>query len=201
MKTSRLTPSGRRRSCYAALASVILAGVATGAVITASFGSEKTSENPWLHQYFSPMLSGETMLDVFRNTFFTAGAFAAIMFVLGFFSVGQPLCILLLAHRGLGIGSAAAQLYMENGLGAIPAVGVLVLPKAAALSMIAILGGREMLRLSGMQFAFLFRDVFPEDSMKRTTKLYCIKFAVLIILLVIISAADSSLNYFCSGLY
>lgn len=200
-KRRELTPSGERNLCFASLAAVILLGVAAGASLTAAHGTEWAGERIWLHQYFSPMLCGETILGVFKNTFLTAGFFALTMFVLGFFSIGQPLCIALTAARGLGIGAAAAQLYIENGFGAVTAISVLVLPKALALSLTAILGAREMLRLSGVQFSFLFSDNCPEESMQRLTKLYCVKFAVIIIMIAIVSVADSAVNYFFADLY
>lgn len=187
--------------CFVLLAMIVLLGASAGASMTAFWGIEWAQGRVWLHQYFSPVLSGETVLEVFGNTFMIAAFFAFAEFILGFFSMGQPLCIALLAARGFGIGSAAAQLYIMNGIKAVPAVVVLVLPKAIVLSFIAILGGREMLRLSWLMIRILFRDYYPEESTKRMTRLYCIKFAVLLFMIVIAAAADSTLNYFCSGLY
>lgn len=196
MKNSKeLTRTESRRICLFLLNTAIITGIAAGAFTTVSAGNEYFLSNPWLHQFFSPVCSGNTLLRVFLNTFFASGAFVVTEFLLGFVSFGQPAGIALLILRGIGIGSAAAQLYMTTGLGAVPVLLILIVPKAFAVSFITSLGAREMLKLSNVQFRFLFMDELPEEKMKRNVKLYCFKFFVLILILLVMSAIDSAMNY------
>lgn len=187
-----LTMTESRRICLFMLNIAVLAGVAAGAVIAAA---GKGSGSPLLHQFFSPAYSGDTVLEVFRNTFLSGAAFIAALFLLGFFAFGQPLGIAMLIYRGVGIGAAIAQMYAVSGAASLPSVLVLVLPKALIMAFTASLGARELLRLSRTMLLFLFRDELPDEKMSRTIKLYCIKFLVLLFLLLLTALADSAVNY------
>ncbi len=196
-----LTRNESRKKCLMLLNAAVIVGIAAGAVIAVILGADRLGEAKWLHQCFSPLNSGNTVLEVFVNCFRMTGIFIGALFALGFCSCGQPLCAAFLIYRGFGIGAAAAQLYMLMGVSALPAVLVLVLPKAIVVSYITSLASREALKLSGTQFMLIFRDVLPEEKMQRTVKLYCIKFLVLMVFVILISVADSLLNYLFLDLY
>jgi len=198
---NNLTKNESRRKCLMLLNAAIIAGIAAGAVLAALLGADRLAEAKWLHQCFSPLCSGNTVLEVFLNCLQMSGMFIGALFVLGFCSGGQLLCIALLIYRGIGMGAAAAQLYMLLGVSALPAVFVLVLPKAIVLSYITSLAARESLKLSKVQFMLVFSDVLPEEKMQRVVKLYCIKFTVLMIFVILVSAADSLFNYLFLDLY
>lgn len=189
------TGTESRRICLFLLNAAVAAGVLTGAVIV-SAGKIDLSEESWLlHQFFSPQYSGNTIMEVFKNTFMSSCLFLAAVFMLGFFSMAQPVGAALLVYRGIGIGASVAELYMKSGAGALPEVLILVVPKAIALSFIASLAVREMLRLSCSQFVFLFRDELPEEKMKRTVRLYFIKFFVLLTITAVVSVLDCVISY------
>ena len=197
-----LTRTESRRLCLFLLNTAVIAGIAVGAVIAAKGGENlKLEEKWWLHQFFAPIYSGNTLLAVFRNTFLSSAAFLAVFFLLGFFSIGQPIGVALLIYRGVGIGASAAEMYILSGVSAVPSVMALLLPKALVLSFAASLGVREMLRLSCTQFAFVFRDELPDEKMKRTVKLYCIRFLVLVVLVMLAAVVDSAVNYLFMDLY
>lgn len=179
----------------------IVAGIAAGAAAVALNRDSGMTDSLWLHQFFAPVYSGNTVLDVFKNTFVMSGIYLSLIFILGFFSLGQPLGIILLVYRGFGIGVSVAQMYILSGMESLPSVIVLLLPKALALSFIAALGVREMLKLSCELFSFLFKDELPDEKMGRTVKLYAVKFLVLLFLSLLVSIIDSALNYIFMDLY
>ena len=72
---------------------------------------------------------------------------------------------------------------------------MLILPKAVAVIIISVLAVRELFRSSGAIFAFIVRGDTHDDS-RRSFRLYCIKFAVLTVISLLISIADAALNYF-----
>ena len=196
-----LTKTESRRLCLLLLNMAIIAGIAAGAAVAAMKRGSGMTDSLWLHQFFAPVYSGNTVLDVFKNTFVLSGIYLAAVFILGFFSFGQPLGIILLAYRGFGIGVSVAQMYILSGMESLPAVLAMLLPKALALSFIASLGVREMLKLSCALFSFLFKDELPDEKMVRTVKLYAVKFLVLLFLSLLVSIADSALNYIFMDLY
>ncbi len=198
---NNITGNESRRRFILLLNAVIITGIAVGAVLASLIGADRLDNAVWLHQFFSPLCSGNTVLEVFLNCMRISFMYIGAFFALGFCSCGQPLCMLLLAYRGVGIGAAAAQLYMLMGVRAFPAILVLVLPKAVMLSFVTVLAAREALKLSGVQFTLVFRDVLPEEKMRRTVKLYCVKFIVLTAAVLLASAADAFLNYMFTDLY
>lgn len=195
------TKTESRRICLFLLNMAVLAGVAVGAVITAKSGTDFLTGKEWLHQYFSPVLSGNTVLDVFTNDFFSSSIVIAAAFICGLFSCGQPAAASLLVYRGIGIGASSAHIYMLMGVKGLLPAAALLLPKALVISYITALGVREALKLSCIQFSFLFKDKLPEEKMQRTVKLYCIKFIVLIALMLIVSVIDSAFNYLLMDVY
>lgn len=189
---SILTQTESRRMCLFCLNISAIAGIIIGALIAVS-ATERS--DMLLHQYFSPIYSGNTVFEVFRNTFLSSSAFLLAVFILGFTAVGQPFGVGLISFRGVGIGFSVAQMYLQRGIEAVPSVLLLIVPKAVAIVFLLSLAVREMLKLSCCQFRFMFLDYMPDSKVSRNTKLYCVKFAVIAVILILISVLDSALNY------
>lgn len=196
-----LTKTESRKLCLLLLHLAIAVGIVAGAVIASSKKVSDMLGLWWLHQYFPPAFSGNTVLAVFRNTFLSSLLFLLIAMLLGFFAIGQPLAIFLLGYRGVGIGVSVSMMYMTSGMSSMPTLLILLLPKALALSFTASLAVRETLRLSGVQFKFLFNDDSADDNMQKVIKLYFIKFIVLTAITFVIAVLDSLMNYFFMDLY
>lgn len=197
---NELTKTESRRLCLTLLHLIIAAGIIAGAFAVRLFSSKNPAELWWLHQFFPPIFSGNTVLAVCRNTFLSSLIILAAVFFFGFSSAGQPLSLAALFYRGIGIGFSTAYMYSVSGAGALPSVLILLFPKALALSFTAALAVRESLKLSAALFSFLLTDEPPETGMKKNLKLYFVKFLVLTVLTFFIAAADSLLNYFFMNL-
>lgn len=187
-----VTKSESRRRCLLWLNITIITGVIVGAIISV-FSDLK--ECVLLHQYFSPIYSGETVFQVFMNTFISSVIFLLALFFLGFSAIGQPFGIGMLIYRGIGIGFSVAQLYIQGGFKAIPTVLLLILPKAIMISFISALAVREMLKLSSNQFMFLIGKNLSVEKRNGNLRIYCLKFVILVIIMLIISVFDSAINY------
>jgi len=171
---------------------LVIIGIVIGSVYTAKNGQ---SENATVHQYYMPLYCGDTMFAVMRNTFLSAVAVIFVAFIGGFSAVGQPLGIALLLFRGFGIGASATMMYSLLGAKAVGGVMVLILPKAIVSIILSVLAVRELFRLSGAIFAFAVKGESRDDN-RRSFRLYCIKFAVLAIIALLVSVSDAALNYF-----
>lgn len=200
-RRKELTKTESRRIAILLLNAVVIAGITAGSLMAVKMNIAEFSENPWLHQYFNPVYSGNTVLEVFKNTLYPMTLYLTAVFVLGFCSVGQPVAVALLIYKGMGIGLSAGAMYVASGAQAIIPVIALVVPKALAVTFIAVLSARESMRLSGAQLRFLFRQKIPEEKMSNTLKLYCIKFIVLMLFAVAEAVADSLMNYIFIDLY
>lgn len=168
-------------------------GIITGSCIAVS-----CKDNEMLRQNIAPALYGATLLEIFRSTLVSSLIFIIAAFFSGLFAFGQPLGIALIIAKGAEIGMSVSFVYAEKGLSAIPAVMVLNVPKAIAVSAVAVLAVREVWRNSSAVFHFL---VSGEHSSEQVNlKLYCLKYIVLIVIIFIISMADSLVNYIFAGL-
>ena len=175
---------------FALMTGAITSGVVIGSLPAIRLAGEHT---PWLHQYFSPLLCGDTVFAVFGKTLLSELLFLAAVFLLGAFAFGQAAGAAMLVYRGVGIGVSVSQMYSAGGLRSVPAVAAL------AVSLIAILAVREAMRSSNRILLF-FASGKSIGSERRGLRMYCIRFAVLIIISLFISAADSLLNYIFAGL-
>ena len=188
----KITDRNRTRTSFVTLYGLVIIGIIIGSMYAVK---GEHSDSVWANQYFMPLYSGDTLFAVLRNTFISAALAIFIAFWGGLSAVGQPLGAVLLIFRGFGIGVSAAMLYSLCGIKAVPSVIVLILPKAVSVIVVTVLAVRELFRSSGALFAFVIKGEQHEDS-RRTFRLYCIKFSVLLLISFFIAAADAALNYF-----
>lgn len=196
-----LTKTEGRRVCLVLLHAAAIAGIAAGAFAAVRYGLPDAEHELWLHQCFSPEYSGNTVLAVFWNTLKYSLIYLVGAFLLGFFSLGQPLGVGMMLLRGVGIGASVAMMYMSSGTDLLGAAAVLVLPKAMILTFLTALAVRESLKLSTSQLRIIISGDTLEEKLPRTVKLYVIKFLVLAVIAVLVSAADSVMNYIFMDLY
>ncbi len=192
--TVNLTGSQSRKLCIFILSGFAVAGIITGAVFACLHGVS----SPWLHQYFSPVYSGDKPFDIFRNDMISSAVFIVAAFFIGLFAFGQPVGAAMLIYRGFGIGGSAAMMYSLYGNDAAAPVLVLITPKAVAVIILSVLAVRELIRSSGAIFSGIISEN-SHDEKRMNFKLYCIKFSVLLLLSLIVAAADTALNYISAG--
>jgi len=104
---------------------------------------------------------------------------------------GQPLGIALIIYRGFGIGAASAALYSAYGSSAVLKVLVLLLPKALAVTLVSVLAVRELMRASQCVLRFWTYGGIP-DERSADLRRYSLKFAVLMLISLLISLADGA---------
>lgn len=133
-------------------------------------------------------------MEIFGCSLLTLSIFLGTAFIFGLFAFGQPFGFALLMCIGIELGCFAALLYAEKGSSAIPAVLVLYLPRTAAVSAVALLAAREVIRNSSSLLRSMLGTTDPPSF-----KSFCVRFLVLFVAALIISAVDSLLNYFFGG--
>lgn len=172
------------------------AGVAIGSLPAVNMAGDCS---PWVHQYFSPSLCGDTVSAIFARTLLSSLIFIAAAFLSGTFVFGQPVGAALLVYRGVGIGASVSAMYAAGGLRSLPAVVVLILPFALADLFVAVIAVREVLRSSSDLLRFMVSGE-KRSSERSSFRLYCIKFAVLALISFIISLAVPLMSYVFGGL-
>lgn len=191
--TAYISGTEKKNNGFFLLCLAEIIGIIIGSCIAVS-----CRDNEMLRHNISPALYGATLLEIFRSTLVSSLIFIIVAFFSGLFAFGQVMGIVLIVIKGMEIGLSSAFVYAEKGLYAFPAVMVLNVPKAVALSAIAVLAVREVWRSSSAVLHFL---VSGEHSSEQVSlKLYCVKYIVLIVIIFIISMADSLMNYIFAGL-
>lgn len=191
--TGYISGTEKKNSGFFLLCIIEIIGIVIGSYTAVSGNMD------FLRDYLCPVLTGGTLADFFRSVFVPSLILVVSAFLSGLFAFGQPLGIALLVGKGMEIGLSVAMIYSAKGISAFPAVILFSLPKSVAVSAVMILAVREVLRSSVAILHGLISE--REYSSERADlKLYCIKFIVLIVIIFVISAADSLLNYMFAGI-
>lgn len=184
-----LTGSQSRRALNTLLCLVAVAGVISGAVYGASHNA---AENVLLSQNYLAFLKGRGALCIIRDTFIVSVAYIAVAYLAGLFAFGQPLGAVLMIYRGFGAGASSAMLYSTYGTAAVTKVFVMLLPYSMAVIAVSVVTVRELMRASG---SVLRIWVTGENRNEKVIdlRLYSLKFAVLLIISLILSLAEGAL--------
>lgn len=170
----------------------IIIGIAIGAFIA---GKGRFSASVWINQMlFTQSFSWRTSLHTFISLLLFLGA----AYLAGLFAFGRACGLALLIYRGIGIGVSAAMMYVVYGKGAVLSVVFTFLPRAAAAAFIAAVSVRESVRNSRAILAFC-TNKYNSSENSISFKLYCLRFIVLIIFSIFISAADGAILHLYSS--
>lgn len=188
-----LTKSEERRLTKKLLCAVIFIGIFCGSIFFSMFKGNINSII--LKQNISPLNINLSVLDFFKSTALIYIIYMIIFGLCGMFVFGQAISIFTLLFRGFSMGIAISSVYASMGLKALVPLIILVIPKLLAVSVIFILASRESVKMSNKIFSFILSKN-SEDNMKSQTKLYLIKFAVLLFFILLISFGECAMNYF-----
>ncbi len=188
---STFSDKNKTRTSLWAYMLIVMTGISVGSFM---IKNNNMAGSVFVNQYFISVNDKLSVFTLARGTFISSLIFTSAAFFFGLCALGKPFGVMLLLYRSAGIGVSVALVYSCMSKASILALLITILPKAIAFSVLAILTVRETFRSSHNIFMFCIKDeVFSES--KQSFRLYCIKFIVLIILSLIISAADGGLNY------
>ncbi len=186
---STFSENSRNRTSLFPYLSLIITGVVIGSFMAESSAAELS----FFNQYFVPSDNNMSVFVHIKGTFVWSAIFTGCVFCIGLCAIGKLLGILGLLYRGAGIGMSVSYVYASCGKESLLSVAAM-LPKAVAFSVVAALSVREALRSSRNIFNYCMKGEVCNDN-TLWFRSYCIKFIVLMILSLFISAADGGLNY------
>ena len=178
-----------KRTSLLLFAAVMIAGIIIGSVLrnTACFSKITSS-------VLNSFTQNTTWLSQVKDTFVCLLLFAAGAFIVGSSIIGQPLAYGLLLYSGIYIGLITASAYQLYSKEAIFQVLTTVLPRAFSLIAVVILSVKEALRSSSYLLSFYLNGDVRENK-RISLKLYLLRFLVIIILSLILSAASGVFFY------
>ena len=168
-KRTTLTTTERKQRLFCLLFGSVLLGAALGIVMLRwQYDGVPTSWACFLGMFLEKRSS---LAALWLGSIGNILLFLMTFFLLGFSAVGQPFVWLLLLTYGVCMGGT---LQMQSALLAV--------------------ASRESLRFSGKFTDYGFRDE-PTDQMCHQLRMYCARFAVLLVLLVLHTLLYSALFY------
>lgn len=170
-------------------------GIIFGTLLFCRTGSRELLMRDFFSNGFIKTAGTESLKDVFMTSFSWLSAILIFLFAAGFSSVFQPAEIMTLFYRGMTIGISASYSYAEFGKYGVKIIFLLILPYAAASTAILVLAVRESLRLSNMSLMYISGHA-SADKESKIIKLYFIRFFVLFLLSLLLSAADCACAFF-----
>ena len=183
--------AGRGKKVHIYLLGIaVLSGLITGSVYQAV---KAPYPSALIHQFFAPVYNSMKISDYVWDSFMQSVILLAVMFLLGFFALGQPFGVLLLFYKGFGIGASSAMIYELFGIKGAVSIVFLVVPKASAIILMTMLGARELIRSSNYTLSCWTSHTEPNVN-DNIFRLYCIKFLVLMLSAAVISGIDSAVN-------
>lgn len=188
------TNSQKRRISLGIFLILVFLGIIAGTIMVG------TSENiQWLNKLFftNNMFKSMDRLSFLGQLFrdiLPLYAVLILQFFAGMFAFGQAFAIFTLIYRGAASGISAAIIYLVLGAKGFFAVMLTVIPFAASSAFLVILGARESVRLSGNIAKYSFFQ--SGGSAPPDIKLYSLKFGILLLFGLLLSAADTLIAYF-----
>jgi hypothetical protein len=174
------------------LTGVFLLGFVGGVLLSLTAPSEFSERIISLSAEFLAKRSERGFSETLAVNFFSAIVTIIVLFLLGFGGIYQPISVIIIAFRGLGIGTAltfiyAAELTISNLLTAVS-----VLPFIVFSSFIAILACRESIRMSTSILRVSIAA--PGDYSPVNYSLYIDKFIIMMFATGVVSVIDAVIN-------
>lgn len=161
---------------FKTLMTVVLIGIFIGSLAVRGAGNTEIFKH-----FLEGILPSESFGKTFSGGLTFTGLCLITLMLCGFCAVGQFFAVLTLLVRGFTIGAGISITYLTLGAEGIAVTAVMIVPAALMTCAVLMLGARESIRQSNIISKFTFKhcpDIKPAD-----VKLYFLKFAVLVILM------------------
>ncbi|MDR1673876.1 MAG: hypothetical protein LBR54_00270 [Oscillospiraceae bacterium] len=189
------TITSNERSMLILLGTVVL-GVLVGTITFMTFDSPGIFTHTFLNHGFFKSPHQQDIWTVAVNSFFNTALPLIILFLCGFCAVAQPVEFFILFYRGITLGISMSLTYATYGYKGILIGLTMVVPGAVITTVILLFAAREALRSSNLYTKF----ALASEIKTAPTKLYAVKFTVLLGLSVFSAMTDSLLVFLFKGL-
>ncbi|MCI8776291.1 MAG: hypothetical protein HFK00_02705 [Oscillospiraceae bacterium] len=195
----KLSSSQKRKLSIFILMILLLAGAIAGTLMVCMGKDDVFSSPDSMFYEFIRNYSKKTTAELFLCSLKPMIIILLLQFISGFFAIGQPIAVGTIILKGVVSGISASAVYLNYGARGAAVNLVMLVPFVLISSFILIMGARESVRFSNHFFRFAVGKQ-NDTEVRPEIKLYCLRFAVLILFSLIISAADSVLTGLLDGL-
>lgn len=169
---------------------ILMIGMIYGAMLIGLNRDEAVNQLGSIMQKFINKRIEQSIFITFASSFFSSMILIAILFFIGFFSIGQPIAFFIPMFQGLGIGLSTAYLYSSKGISGIIFCLILIAPTTIISTLTLLLGCKESIRFSNKNLRTLFPQKF-DQNMQGELKLYLKRFSALTMFQLISAVIDT----------
>lgn len=149
---------------------------------------------------YTMKLEHQSILKSFMSSFSSIFIFILLPYLFGYSAIAQPLILLVLWFKGLGLGFFMANLYVTYGIKGIGFCALIIIPSTLVGIFCIVIACREALRLSNL-FFLSFASKRQVTVSLTTIKLYNLKLLVISVICVGASIIDSICVLLFSGMF
>lgn len=184
------------KSLYMILFAVFFAGVLAGSLSLKYMNGEGVIKLAGLADGFLESRALKPFAETFLSSLKSALLPFLICMLMGFCALGQPVVLAAVFFRGAGFGASISLLYCSYGFQGFVITALLILLPATVGTGALLMSARESIRLSAVffSFGFLGKENRPPDF-----RLYLLKFAVLLVIILISAFFDGILSLLLAG--
>lgn len=169
-------------------------GVVYGALVISQGSRQLMDTLSFMTDNFLSLRSEQSLLQTFFRSFGMHLGMMAVLYVMGFSAISQPVSLFIPAFYGLGFGLSVGYLYSSMGAKAILVTAVIILPHAMISTVALILAVRESVRLSNLFLAGFVPKLTGSVSLK-AVKLYSVKYLILLLFMLLASFVDGIFTF------
>lgn len=189
----------KRKRIFFFLIGVFLIGMMYGSILLRDKSGTFLKHLGIIQETILSDKADQSVFESFCGSFGSSLLFFGCSFLCGLSAIGQPLAVLSLFLKGLGLGSSMGYLYLHYGLSGIGYSALFLLPSGAIAVFALLLSVKESLRLSNLLFFALIRG--REQISATVWKLYLCKHGILLLILGISALVDTVITFFFAGVF
>lgn len=174
-----------------------------GLILGAVFSGKQTLDGLDLSVFFNNFLLSHrngSFLNVFLNALSSGFLYILFCFFSGMFALGGLSNALIILFKGSSVGLLMGYSYLFYGLKGLAFAFIIILPGAFVACIAFILSCKESFLFS-LNFFRLFTKQPTLKSVVQDFKLYCIKFVIYLILIILSALLDGILTYAFWGVF
>ena len=173
---------------------IFMVGMIYGAMLIGLNRDEAVNQLGSIMQKFINKRIEQSIFITFASSFFSSMILVVILFLVGFFSIGQPIAFFIPMFQGMGIGLSTAYLYSSKGISGIIFCLILIAPTTIISTITLLLGSKESIRFSNKNLRTLFPQKF-DQNMQGELNLYLKRFSALTIFQLVSAVVDTMCTF------
>lgn len=183
------------------LIALLLAGIISGSLYTANDKGKFLTELSELIKSSYLACSDSSFLELFFHSIISNSLFFAPVFIFGTCALGAPVVFGISFLKGLGLGVLTSFIYQNYHLQGLGYNAVILIPGAVLASSALIYACKEGLNMSISVFRNLFLPSQKRKEKNITFKLYCMRFGVLFLFIILAAITDGITNTFLGSFF